>query len=58
MQRALGEDPREISLDRRKRRRRQPKAKVAVGADDAKRRLLAAKTRMGCPRRVDQQIRS
>jgi len=53
----LGEDPREIGLDRRKRRRRQPKAKVAVGAYDTKRRLLAAaEARVGCARRIDQQI--
>ena len=50
------EDPREIGLDRRKSRRRHSKTKVAVGADEAKGRLVAAKTRVGCPRRVDQQI--
>ena len=56
--RPLGEDPREIGLDRRKSRRRHPKAKVAVGTDDTKRRLVAAKPRTGRARRVDEQIRS
>ena len=31
---------------------------MAVGTDDTKRRLVAAKPRMRCARRIDQQIRS
>src|ERR1700733_4283727 len=55
--RSLSEDPREIRLDRRKSRRRRPKAKVAIGADHTKRWLVPAKPGMGCARRIDQQIR-
>ena len=57
MQRALGEDAREIGLDRRRSRRRHSEAKVAVGTDDTKRRLFAAKPRMGRASRIDQQVR-